>query len=75
MDAPYKPVKAHLIPHKSVDIGAGKGEEVRTTIYGGIVGLIFDGRGRPLILPENDSERIEKLQLWSKDVNEYPKFS
>jgi uncharacterized protein (TIGR01319 family) len=72
IDAPYEPIKAHFIPHKNIDIGAGKGEEIDTTIYGGIVGLIFDGRGRPLVLPENDSERIEKLQLWSKVINEYP---
>jgi uncharacterized protein (TIGR01319 family) len=75
IDAPYEPIKAHLIPQKNMDIGAGKGEEVNTTVFGGIVGLIFDGRGRPLVLPENDTERIEKLQLWSKVVNEYPKFS
>jgi uncharacterized protein (TIGR01319 family) len=75
IDAPYEPIQARLIPHKSMDIGAGKGEEINTTIYGGVVGLIFDGRGRPLVLPENDTERIEKLQLWSKTVNEYPKFS
>jgi uncharacterized protein (TIGR01319 family) len=75
IDAPYEPIKAHFIPHKNMDLGAGKGEKINTTIYGGIVGLIFDGRGRPLILPENDTERIEKLQLWSKVVNEYPKFS
>ena len=75
IDAPHEPIKAHLIPHKNMDIGAGKGEEVHITIYGGVVGLIFDGRGRPLNLPDNDTERIEKLQLWSKSINEYPKFS
>ncbi|MEE9190772.1 MAG: methylaspartate mutase, partial [Candidatus Neomarinimicrobiota bacterium] len=75
IDAPFQPVQARLSPHKNMDIGAGKGEEINTTIYGGVVGLIFDGRGRPLVLPENDTERIEKLQLWSKTVNEYPKFS
>lgn len=41
-------------------------------VMGGIVGLIFDGRGRPLILPKNDSERKEKLTQWFKNINMYP---
>ncbi|MCS6954928.1 MAG: glutamate mutase L, partial [Candidatus Calescibacterium sp.] len=33
-------------------------------VKGGIVGIIFDGRGRPLTLPKNDTERKEKLNQW-----------
>jgi len=70
--APYEPIKAHLTPAKHVDIGAGKGVSIDTEIYGGVVGILFDGRGRPLELPVESSERIRKLTEWSKAVNEYP---
>ncbi|MEE8341762.1 MAG: methylaspartate mutase, partial [Candidatus Neomarinimicrobiota bacterium] len=74
IDAEYEPMKAILTPARNMDIGAGKGETINTKIYGGQVGILFDGRGRPLELPENDNERIAKLQEWSKVVNEYPDF-
>ncbi|MBU0529902.1 glutamate mutase L [bacterium] len=75
IDAPYEPMEAKLTPSRNMDIGAGKGEIINTKIYGGHVGILLDGRGRPLELPETDSERIAKLQEWSKVVNEYPEFS
>jgi uncharacterized protein (TIGR01319 family) len=66
-------VKATLKPAKSIDLGAGKGQEVRTELRGGVVGLIFDGRGRrPFTLPEESSERVAKLGQWSQAVSEYP---
>ncbi len=75
IDAPYEPMNAKLTPSRNMDIGAGKGESITTKIYGGQVGILLDGRGRPLELPTTDSERIAKLQEWSKVVNEYPEFS
>jgi uncharacterized protein (TIGR01319 family) len=74
IDAPYEPMKAILTPARNMDIGAGKGEVINTKIYGGQVGILLDGRGRPLELPETDDERISKLKEWSKVVNEYPEF-
>jgi uncharacterized protein (TIGR01319 family) len=74
IEAPYEPMEAKLTPGRNMDIGAGKGEAISTKIYGGQVGIILDGRGRPLELPENESDRIEKLQEWSKVVDEYPEF-
>jgi len=69
----YEPVQATLTPGKGMDIGAGKNEPIETTIYGGVVGIIFDGRGRPLnISDDDDNERIKNLQKWSKQMNEYP---
>ncbi|MCS7165713.1 MAG: glutamate mutase L [Candidatus Calescibacterium sp.] len=41
-------------------------------VKGGVVGIIFDGRGRPLTLPKNDTERKEKLNQWFKSINMYP---
>ncbi|MFC1550164.1 glutamate mutase L [Candidatus Neomarinimicrobiota bacterium] len=75
IDAPYEAIKVQLTPHKNMDLGAGKGEAISTTIYGGVVGIIFDGRGRPMALPENDKDRIAKLQKWSQILNEYPDFA
>ncbi|MEN3014483.1 MAG: glutamate mutase L [bacterium] len=47
-------------------------EKIQTKeVRGGVVGLIFDGRGRPLTLPKNDTERKEKLNEWFKSINMY----
>jgi uncharacterized protein (TIGR01319 family) len=65
-------VAAVLKPAKGLDLGAGKGQEVKTKLRGGVVGLIFDGRGRrPFVLPEDHTERVAKLQEWSAAVGEY----
>ena len=69
---PYEPVKATLRPGRGLDIGAGKGETIETTVFGGVVGLLLDGRGRPFILPHSKTERIASLQKWSIATNEYP---
>ena len=70
--ADYEAIKATLQPAKGFDIGAGKSEEISTTIYGGIVGLVFDGRGRPFKLPVEKDKRIKDLTVWSNAMNEYP---
>ena len=70
--ADYQAIKATLQPAKGFDIGAGKSEEISTTIYGGIVGLVFDGRGRPFKLPVEKDKRIKDLTVWSNAMNEYP---
>jgi len=70
--ADYEAIKATLRPAKGFDIGAGKSEEISTIIYGGVVGLVFDGRGRPFNLPVEKDKRIEGLSAWSNAMNEYP---
>ena len=70
--ADYEAIKARLRPAKGFDIGAGKSEEISTTIYGGVVGVVFDGRGRPFNLPIEKDKRIDNLTAWSKALNEYP---
>ena len=69
---PYEPLKATLTPGRGLDLGAGKGESIETTVFGGVVGLLLDGRGRPFMLPESKTERISSLQKWSTATNEYP---
>ncbi len=53
-----------ISPAKTFDVGAGKGKELQATLEGGTVGLVIDGRGRPLVLPEDATTRINKLREW-----------
>jgi hypothetical protein len=73
MEHPYEEVKVHFKPSRGIDLGAGKGEELESVIYGGVVGLIFDGRNRPITLSKESDQRIDSLLSWSKAVDEYPK--
>ncbi len=71
--ASYEPLKAKLIPGKGMDVGAGKNDPLETTIYGGVVGIILDGRGRqPFNIPTDPKERVARLLEWSRVTNEYP---
>ena len=72
VEAPYEPIKAVLTPSKKMDLGAGAGQQIRTKIYGGTVGLIFDGRDRPITIPSDQERRLESLRSWSRALNEYP---
>jgi len=40
--------EATFTPHRRLDLGAGRGKQVKKQIHGGEVGLILDARGRPL---------------------------
>jgi len=60
-------------PARTVDIGAGKGEPVTKPVKGGVVGLLLDGRGRPLQLPVESHARVAALTKWYRAVGLYPK--
>ena len=70
--ADYEEITAELIPHKKMDIGSGIGETIKTTIYGGLVGIVLDGRDRPISIPNDPTERLSYLKSWSDALNEYP---
>ncbi|HEX7736369.1 MAG TPA: glutamate mutase L [Ktedonobacteraceae bacterium] len=55
-----------LYPAPTVDVGLGPGERARAAeeIDGGLVGLVIDARGRPLVLSQNDAERQARLLQW-----------
>lgn len=57
-----------LFPAPGVDVGLGPGERARAAeeIDGGLVGLIIDARGRPLVLPSDDTERQARLLQWAQ---------
>ena len=70
---PFEQVDVKLSPSKGIDIGVGKNEMLTTQIYGGVVGIILDGRGRqPFNLSNISKERIQNLATWSEAANEYP---
>ena len=72
VEADYQEISITLTPAKGIDVGAGVNEAIKTTIYGGQVGIIFDCRGRPLSLSKEPNKRISELNNWSKALNEYP---
>src|SRR6476661_290753 len=60
-------------PAKSIDAGAGPGAPVTREVLGGVVGVLLDGRGRPLQLPAEPSARVAALKKWFEAVDLYPK--
>ncbi len=66
--------KAHVIlePERGFDVGAGKGKRWEGELEGGVVGIILDGRGRPLKLPQDKGERIQALSSWIRALEIYP---
>ena len=59
-------------PYHNLDVGAGRGRTYTTPISGGVIGVIVDTRGRPLILPENTKERSKNLIAWFRALDAYP---
>jgi len=65
-----KTAKLRLSPARGIDVGAGKGRPLEATVSGGVVGILFDGRGRPLAVPEKN--RSETVERWARAVDAYP---
>ncbi len=59
-------------PAKGVNVGAGPGTPLTREVQGGVVGLLLDGRGRPLQLPKDDAARVAALTKWFNAVGLYP---
>jgi len=66
--------KIMLHPEKGFDVGEGRGKSLEATVFGGVVGLVVDCRGRPFNLPENKCKRMEKLNEWFAAMNLYPEI-
>ncbi len=67
--------EAVIHPTRQFDVGAGYGRELKTTVNGGVVGVIIDCRGRPIVLPEDVKTRNAKLVEWFLAMNMYPEES
>jgi hypothetical protein len=59
-----------LFPAPTVDVGLGPGERARAAeeIDGGLVGLVIDARGRPLVLPDDERVRQHLLLQWMQAI-------
>jgi uncharacterized protein (TIGR01319 family) len=66
--------KVILHPEKGFDVGEGRGKSLEGKVFGGIVGLIIDCRGRPFKLPDSKVKRMEKLNEWFDAMDMYPKI-
>jgi hypothetical protein len=49
--------------HRS-DIGNGPGHNATVQVTGGVMGVVIDARGRPLVLPEDPVRRRELFKKW-----------
>jgi hypothetical protein len=67
--------KLTMQPAKTVNLGQGAGVPVGREVHGGVVGLLLDGRGRPLQLPADQPARVAALTKWFNAVELYPKGS
>jgi len=61
-----------LKPSRGFDVGAGPGKELEAEIKGGTVGVILDGRGRPLDLPPDSADSRSAVVNWAQALDLYP---
>lgn len=64
--------EVEIFPFRGGDVGRGSGRRRKVVVEGGVVGIILDARGRPLVLPDDDNERKQKLIEWFKALDAYP---
>ncbi|MBP7669509.1 MAG: glutamate mutase L [Candidatus Eisenbacteria bacterium] len=64
--------EVEIEPARQADVGAGRGKTLRRKLAGGVVGLIFDARGRPLLLPPDQEARMTRLAEWAREMDLYP---
>ncbi len=58
-------------PARRFNMGDGHGKTVKKTVRGGLVGLVIDTRGRPLIMPDKKDERRKVMAKWYEDFGMY----
>jgi len=63
---------AEIKPARGFDVGEGTGHKLETKVWGGVSGIIIDARGRPLLLPDDEQERKNKLIEWARSLELYP---
>jgi len=63
---------ATITPARGLDMGEGRGRTVRGEIYGGVVGIVLDARGRPIKFATERQERVRQLEAWTRAFNAYP---
>ncbi len=56
--------KLTLQPSRTSDVGFGTGRGGTVRVSGGAMGVVIDGRGRPLVLPDDPVRRRELIKKW-----------
>jgi hypothetical protein len=51
-------------PRHGINVGFGTGRAGTVTVRGGTLGVVFDGRGRPLGLPQDSGRRRALIKKW-----------
>ncbi len=59
-------------PRGLFDVGMGEGKELETILQGGVVGIVLDARGRPLLLPQDKEKRNKMFIKWWNALDLYP---
>jgi hypothetical protein len=62
-------VEIELEPARRWDMGAGPGQALSARVCGGVVGLVLDGRGRPIQIAEDD--HLDQVSAWQGALNLY----
>jgi len=67
---PGQKATLELKPRRNIDVGSGPGRGGKREVKGGLVGLVIDARGRPLVasLPADAEKRRERVQQWLWDM-------
>ena len=59
-------------PERGFDCGSGPGKRVEREVRGGTVGVVLDGRGRPLPVPQGNSGEPGPIRNWVRALDLYP---
>ena len=62
-----------ITPNRAADMGSGRGQQVTTTVEGGVAGIIIDARGRPLTFPSDRMAMKKCLLRWFRALDMYSK--
>ena len=66
---PGQKAKATIKPLGKFNIGTlNRDFEKGLILQGGLCGAIIDARGRPILLPKNNTQRVELLQKWRNSI-------
>jgi len=57
-----------LRPSSHFDLGMGPGRGVEIKTWGGVLGIVIDARGRPLIWPEKPEQRQRAIRRWLAEL-------
>jgi uncharacterized protein (TIGR01319 family) len=65
-------VEGRVSAPMSISTKKGNDRRFEAQVEGGVVGLLIDARGRPMVIPEEPDKRIEKMREWLVALEAYP---